>query len=220
MGLATTRKIRHWATPLLAAAFIAGLLGACTGESSSDPSGTPTADAAASSASPSPSASATSAPLSSALTEAAIAAALPDTMAVPDFDSAVNFSQFFIESYAPMFTPPYDSDLFAALSEDECAFCASSLEHVEESRAAGVVNTGGEFSWPDSDGLAGRATGGLASDDYWYLEQRFAVTDTASTFPDGTTAISAGGTGKVTTKLGWNGSHWTVFGVNFAYDDE
>jgi hypothetical protein len=157
-------------------------------------------------------------PSPSVTPEEELLARIPENARIESFPSAVEFSIFFIELYAPLYESDHESELFEYLCTEEATFCASSLEGSRASEAAGAHSEGGEFTWSSE-----LARGGLQSDNFWYVEVPFAVTDTITYLADGTqNNISRGGAGVVTLKLNYDheAGVWRVHGVNFQYDDE
>ena len=150
--------------------------------------------------------------------EEELLARIPEEARHESFPSSVEFSMFFIELYAPLYERDHESELFDLLCTDESVFCASALEGSKASQEAGAYSEGGEFTWsPDL------AQGGLQSDNFWYVELPFAVTDTVTYLADGTQhGVSRGGAGVVALKLGFDREDvvWRVHAVNFRYDDE
>lgn len=157
-------------------------------------------------------------PSSTALTDEEILAAIPQDLDLESFDSAVYFSQFFLDLYPAMLGPAHDAALFEALSSEDCQFCASALGTVEAQVNAGAHSEGGTFTWtndPMSD-----ATGGLRDDGYFYVKQPFTVTDTVTYGADGEVlGTEDGRDGWVTTKVTFDAPGWTMHGVNFEQDD-
>ena len=163
-------------------------------------------------ASPTPSVT----PSPSVTPEEELLARIPENARVESFPSAVVFAQFFIELYAPMFHSPYDTKLFAYLCADGDVFCEDAIARSEATRDAGAFSEGGEFTWLDD-----APVGGLNEDGYWYVSQRFSVTDTVTYLDDGSEYRTVrGGTGGVGLRLLFEGGTWRVHGVEFVYDDE
>jgi len=134
-----------------------------------------------------------------------------------DFPSAVMFTRFFLELYAPMFSPPYDTSLFDYLCADTSQFCTSELEGVAATREQRGWSTGGEFTWYDWT----RALGGLQSDGSWLLGQRFDREAATNFREDGSLlnevpAVS----GMLHVLLYYVDGMWQVQGVNLVYDGE
>ena len=148
--------------------------------------------------------------------EEELLARIPEEARYESFPSAVEFSMFFIELYAPMFKPPYDTELFDFLCDDDSVFCTKALENIAGAKESAGYCEGGDFTWnPDL------AIGGIQSDGYWYVTQDFDVTDTNCFAADGSEhSVSMGGTGKVGVKLEFSDGSWWVQDVGFVYDDE
>ena len=155
-------------------------------------------------------------PTPSATPEEELLARIPEYARYESFPSSVEFAMFFIDLYAPMFQPPYDTELFDFLCDDESVFCSKALENIAGAKEAGGYCEGGDFTWtPDL------AVGGLQSDGYWYVTQDFEVTDTNCFEADGSPhSVSKGGTGKAGVKLDFADNSWWVQDVGFDYDDE
>jgi len=172
----------------------------------------PVVVAEASAVTPTPSVS----PTPAVTPEEELLARIPEYARYESFPSAVEFSIFFIELYAPLFQPPYDTELFDFLCDDQNVFCVDTLARSAATRDAEAFSEGGVFTW-DPDG----AVGGLSEDGYWYVSQRFSVTDTVTFLDDGTEYRTvAGGTGGVGLQLRFEDRSWHVYGVEFVYDDE
>lgn len=185
-------------------------LAGCTPSSPDEPTASPSVPVV--SASP----SVTVAPSETALSEEELLESIPAEARTEDFPGAAAFAAFFIDLYAPMFAPPYDTQLFSVLSEEDCKFCASALGSVAETEEVGAYSEGGEFTFD----LVG-AQGGLNNDGFWYVNLRFSVTDTDTYSQDGSYLNTVrGGTGTVGVKLEPNATAWRVHGVEFVYYDE
>ena len=155
-------------------------------------------------------------PSPSVTPEEELLARIPEEARYESFPSSVEFAMFFIDLYAPLFQPPYDTELFDFLCDDENVFCVDTLARSEATRDAGAFSEGGVFTW-EPDG----AVGGLKDDGYWYVSQRFSVTDTVTFLEDGSEYRTvAGGTGGVGLQLRFEDGAWRVYGVEFVYDDE
>src|SRR5680860_342209 len=160
-------------------------------------------------ATPSPS------PTPTVTSEEDLLAQIPESARGEDFQSATQFSRFFIELYPGLFARESEIEPFSALSAPDCHFCSGALADAEETRVAGGYSEGGEFTWP-----GGVLRGGLQDDGYWYITQDFEVTDTVTYLSDGSEyRVSRGGKGEVGAKLGFDGGKWRVYGIEFVYDD-
>src|SRR5664279_416147 len=67
-------------------------------------------------------------PTPTVTSEEELLAQIPEDARGEDFYSASQFAKFFIREYTRLFLEDASSDLYAELSSDECAYCASALE--------------------------------------------------------------------------------------------
>lgn len=203
-----TRLLRYAAAVVLVGGATA-VLSACTSDPEPIVTQTPSPTATVA-MTPSPSPTPTLTP------EEELLAQIPEDARSEDFASATQFARFFIELYPGLFAPEPDTEVFAFLSTQDCEFCAGALESSVATEEAGAHSEGGDFAWPDA-----LATGGLGEDDFWYVSQRFSVTDTITYLADGSVHKTVrGGTGDVALKLALEEGAWRVHGVEFNYDDE
>ena len=207
MVLVMTRLLRIAAVAVLVGGATA-VLTSCTGDPGPIVTETPSPTVAVVTPSASPTPSVTP--------EEELLAQIPENARGEDFQSATQFSRFFIELYPGLFAREANTELFDFLSTDDCNFCSSALEDSRATQEVGAHSEGGAFVWPDLV-----ATGGLVDDGYWYLSQRFEVSDTTTYLTDGEVYKTvAGGTGDVALKLAFEEGSWRVHGVEFTYDDE
>ncbi len=201
------RLLRYVAVVALVGVATASLT-ACSGDPgpivTESPSLTRTVEAT-----PSPSPTATLTP------EEELLAQIPEDARGEDFQSATQFSRFFIGLYPALFASEPETEPFATLSAPQCRFCSGALADADETRVAGGHSEGGEFTWP-GDVLRG----GLQDDGFWYITQDFEVTDTVTYLADGSEyRVSLGGPGEVGVKLRFDRGMWHVYGIEFVYDD-
>ncbi|MFV0633601.1 hypothetical protein [Demequina sp.] len=196
---------RGWGVGIVGA-FVCLVVAACGGDPepvvTPSPSVTPTEVAATVSPSPSP----TPSPSATALTEEEVLAAIPEDARYEDYPSSVAFAEFFLANYQNW--ADEDPQLFSALSEPSCAFCANVVDQYEAANAAGESYEGGGVV---AD--IGSARGGVQLNGTWGVEMLIDVGPVVRRSSGGTLVDeSPGGAGEVRMVMAFSG-HWRVLEV-------
>lgn len=97
------------------------------------------------------------------LTDEEVLALIPADAQVESFPSSVSFAKFFMQEYASMFWDG-DSRLFAAVSLEDCDFCARTLQDFDKIVGQGATTEGGEVTFPNDEFV-----GGLQASGRWHV---------------------------------------------------
>ncbi|MDE0573460.1 hypothetical protein ON058_08525 [Demequina sp. B12] len=151
-------------------------------------------------------------PTPTALTEEDVLAALPEQALTEDYPGANAFAGYFLENFQDLARE--DPELFVALVDKSCKFCANILAAHDEARRSGTTITGG-----DVELMSPYGGGGLQTDGTYGIEfdiRTLPITETSSTGE--VTASSDGGEGSAAVILAFD-ERWRVLEVGSTRDD-